>query len=676
MFENGNNNEMNNVQFDNQFSGGYDTTVTGVDNVTKSGRGKKAALIGGISAAVIAGGSVTAYAASDTVKNQVKLRLSKPENYYAWVTEKNSKTIGETVSEYYKERLEQYQKGQSIDVTFSYEPSQEAKDIAAEELDGRKSDELEQLLDIIKNTDRYSATVNGKTKKGNSASSASFEMDSKHILGIDIALDADAMEYFFRIPELKDQWVCLNVNMDELEDEYSSYSRRTNIFDTYKAALEDPASFITPEELEDAVNRYAGVWGNFVDSVKIEKSEQLDVCDIQVKYTVATVSLTEKDMDKLGLEFLKEAREDEVLRRIFVDKLGEFDSEAEFREMIDDEIEDIEEDLEENDYDGEIFAVIDTYIDPSGTIRGFRVADEDDEMSVTAIFGKDGDNIRGEFVISTDDEDDDFRVQLSANEDKKVYSGDIKLFYTDYDYHYDEEEEKYVSGNIAKTAVLNFSGVELKDEDKMYFNGDFSLEVPDFEIPVNISCNTDGKRETISYNICIDDTDYGRLLIDYALDFGADFDIPDNGGAFVVKATEIEDVEIEDYINEKDLKAFIKLTLEDIGFKEESAREAADSFVDGYNRRKEQLSGYDWDDEDYDWDDEDYDWDDEDYDWDDEDFDWDDEDYEWDDEDYEWTFDPSEYKYEDYKDYMTEEQFNDWMKLMEEFTSESSSKAS
>ncbi|MBO7474106.1 MAG: hypothetical protein J6U00_08935, partial [Ruminococcus sp.] len=66
------------------------------------------------------------------------------------------------------------------------------------------------------------------------------------------------------------------------------------------------------------------------------------------------------------------------------------------------------------------------------------------------------------------------------------------------------------------------------------------------------------------------------------------------------------------------------------------------------------------------------DWDDEDFDWDDEDFDWDDEDYEWDDEDYEWTFDPSEYKYEDYKDYMTEEQFNEMMKLMEELASKAS----
>ena len=85
MYEN-DRNDMNNA-----FSDGFETTVSGVDNVTRKGRGKKAALIGGISAAVIAGGAVTSYAVSDTVKNQVKLRLSKPEKYYACILSSSRK---------------------------------------------------------------------------------------------------------------------------------------------------------------------------------------------------------------------------------------------------------------------------------------------------------------------------------------------------------------------------------------------------------------------------------------------------------------------------------------------------------------------------------------------------------------------------------------------------------
>ena len=53
MFENDNNNTgMENFQSD-----GFETTVSGVENVTKKAKGRKAALIGGISAAVIAGGT-------------------------------------------------------------------------------------------------------------------------------------------------------------------------------------------------------------------------------------------------------------------------------------------------------------------------------------------------------------------------------------------------------------------------------------------------------------------------------------------------------------------------------------------------------------------------------------------------------------------------------------------
>ena len=60
MFENDHNeNGMDNTQFDSQ-PVNDELSVSGVDNVTKKGKGKKAALIGGISAAVVVGGSATA----------------------------------------------------------------------------------------------------------------------------------------------------------------------------------------------------------------------------------------------------------------------------------------------------------------------------------------------------------------------------------------------------------------------------------------------------------------------------------------------------------------------------------------------------------------------------------------------------------------------------------------
>ncbi|WP_295080428.1 DUF6583 family protein [Ruminococcus sp.] len=656
MFENENKNVFNNTQFDNQFSNSYETTVSGVENVTRKGRGKKAALIGGISAVVLAGGSVTAYAASDTVKNQVKLRLSKPEKYYAWVNEKNSKTLGEKVSDYYKKRLEQYEQGQSVDVSLSYEPSQTAKDFATNNLGGSESDEMRQLINIIDNTDKYAFTVSGKTKKGSVNSNAGFEMDGKRILSVDVASDAQSMDYFFRIPELKEQWICLDLD----EDDSSLRGVSSSILNTYKAALDDPSTFITPEEIEEEVNRYVTVWNDFVEEVKVEKSESIDICDIQVKYTVATVDITDKDADRLALEFAKEMKNDKVIRNIVVNKMGECDDDDEFADKLDDVIKSLEEDLEEDDYDNDIVFSMDTYIDATGTIRGFGFSDDDDE-SLTALIGKDGDNIRGE-IVSVSDGEKEFGAKLNAVAKKKVFTGDITFDFCDYDYHYDEDEDDYVKDKVNKDVVLSFSDVELKDEDKLLFSGDFTLDIPKVD-PIKISFDTDGNREVISYDLRIKDTDYGKIRLSYAYDYGVKVDLPDKSGAFVLDPETMDDLDIDDYINEKDLTAFVKLTLEDIGFDKASASSAANSFTEGYERRKAYSSKWEDDDYDYDWDD-----DEEDYDWDD-----DDDDYDWDSSgNFSFEFDPSEYNYEDYKDNMTEEEFNEWMKLMEEFSNKAS----
>ena len=656
MFENENKNVFNNTQFDNQFSNSYETTVSGVENVTRKGRGKKAALIGGISAVVLAGGSVTAYAASDTVKNQVKLRLSKPEKYYAWVNEKNSKTLGEKVSDYYKKRLEQYEQGQSVDVSLSYEPSQTAKDFATNNFGGQGSDEFQQLYDIIHNTDKYVFTVSGKTKKGSVNSNAGFEMDGKRILSVDVASDAQSMDYFFRIPELKEQWICLDLD----EDDSSLRGVSSSILNTYKAALDDPSTFITPEEIEEEVNRYVTVWNDFVEEVKVEKSESIDICDIQVKYTVATVDITDKDADRLALEFAKEMKNDKVIRNIVVNKMGECDDDDEFADKLDDVIKSLEEDLEEDDYDNDIVFSMDTYIDATGTIRGFGFSDGDDE-SLTALIGKDGDNIRGE-IVSVSDGEKEFGAKLNAVAKKKVFTGDITFDFCDYDYHYDEDEDDYVKDKVNKEVVLSFSDVELKDEDKLLFSGDFTLDIPKVD-PIKISFDTDGNSEVISYDLRIKDTDYGKIRLSYAYDYGVKVDLPDKSGAFVLDPETMGDFDMDDYINEKDLTAFVKLTLEDIGFDKASASSAANSFTEGFERRKAYSSKWEDDDYDYDWDD-----DDEDYDRDD-----DDDDYDWDSSgNFSFEFDPSEYNYEDYKDKMTEEQFNEWMKLMEEFSNKAS----
>ena len=637
------NNGFDNSQFDASMS------ASGVENVTKKGKGKKAAMIGGISAAVVVGGGAAAYAFSDTVKNQVKLRLSKPEKYYAWVTEKNSSTLGEMLSENYKKRLDNMKKGQQVDLSVYYEANDNVKDLIIDELFGRKSgdNEEDKIIDVIRNIDKVSLSGSLSAKKGNMSTNVGLDVNDDRIVSFDVAGNTDEMSYFFRVPELKEQW--LGVDASSIEDK----AGMSEIVEAYKEMLKDPGSFLSPEDLETEVNRYAGVWSNYCDEVQLEKSEDIDICDITVNYTVATVELNDKDMDKLELAFLKELKNDKIVKNIVTDKFEIMD-EDEFEENIQDEIDSVKEDLEDNDYDEDTIVTIDTYIDATGTIRGFNF--DTDGNSVFMALGKDGDSIRGEMKATDDDGNTPFSVKLNAEENGKKYSGDITFTYESYSYFDDESN--------TKEAVVKFDDFEVVDEDKFYVNCDVSVNIPDLD-PIDISLSSNGKKQDINYTIRLNGKDYGKIGLTYGVKYGVDVDLPDKSSACMIDTEQMEDFDIDSYITSDEISKFVEDKLLQIGFDKDMSETAAESFKEGYDRRA--LGGSVFDDDD----DDDWDFDDDDFDWDDDDDDdWDD------DDDYKYEFNRDDYKYEDFKDFYTKEEFEEMLDEMEKYYAESSKKAS
>ncbi|WP_051536258.1 DUF6583 family protein [Ruminococcus flavefaciens] len=639
-----------------------DFSVSGVEPVTKKSKGKKAAVIGGISAAVIAGGGATAYGVSDTVKNQVKLRVSSPEKYYAWVTEKNSKTIGESVSEAYKKGLDKYEKGQTIDFKVSFEPTDDTKELLKNELSGdyyseEENEAVASVLDIIDKNDKYTLSAEVANKKGSFDAGLDLILGDENIVGADVIADADASDYFFRIPELKEQWIGIEYGklMETVLDELDLDSDPTA---SYKDILKDPESFLSPEDVETEVNRYAAVWSNFASDVELEKKEEVDICDITVNYTVATVDLTEKDIAKLQLDFLKELRDDEIVMNILTDKLDLLE-EDEFTEELDGEIEDIKTDLKDDYYDDDEKVIfVDTYIDATGTIRGLKFYDDDNAF--TAVIGKDGDSIRGELTFIEGGEEQ-FSAKLTAEEDHKKYTGDLEFTYNEvsYDYTDDDYEKKLTPVTIS---VL-FENVEVVDEEKGYFNGDFTVNIPD-TAPFAVNCSADKDGQNVSCDIVIDGTNYGKLSFDYSVDFKADIEVPDKGGAFIIDFNSEEAPDFESYASKDDFSGFISGVLTRAGMDGDFVDKFSESIT---NELYDDLGNdidLDFDDDDFDLDDDDdLDFDDDD---DDLDFDEDDDDY----DDYDFQFNPDDFKYEDYKDFMTEDEFNEWMDEMKKYYDE------
>ena len=647
------NNGFDNSQFDTSM------IASGVENVTKKGKGKKVAMIGGISAAVIVGGSAAAYAFSDTVKNQVKLRLSKPEKYYAWVTEKNSATLGELASENYKKCLDNIKDGAEIDLSLYYEANDNVKDLIIDQLFSRKSDDEEekQVIDIIRNTDKYALSANFAGKEGTLKSNFGIDLDDERIVSFDVAGNAEEMDYFFRIPELKEKWIGFDAS--GIEDDIGN-AGMSEVVEAYKEILRDPGAFLSPEELETEVNRYAGVWTNFAKDVEVEKSEEIDICDITVNYTVATVELNDKDMDKLELELLKELKDDDVVKDIVVNKMKVVD-EDEFEESIQDEIDSVKEDLDENEYDKETLLTIDTYIDATGTIRGFKFSADDNEMFMA--LGKDGDSIRGELTATDEDGETPFSVTLSAEENGKKYSGDITFSYSSYSYRDDE--------TVTKEAVVKFDDFELVNEDKGYINADIAISIPDLD-PIDIAFSSDGKKQDVKFALRFDGTDYGNAGFTYAVNYGTDVELPDKSDALMLDEDSVRNFELEDYVTEDELIDFFRSTLKKIGFDDKFVAGYSDSITDFLEDKvDDSLSIMDEDDDDWDFDDDDWD----DYGWDDED----------DDDDiiggadssgFKYEFNRDDFDYDDYKKYYTEEEFEEMLDEMEKYYEEINKKAS
>lgn len=568
------------ADMDYNYNGG--DVVSGVEPAKK----RKGAVAGGITAGVLAvavGGGVAAYNLSDLVKNQVKLTISKPANYYTWVTEKNTSELASQVAESYRTYLEEQKKGQTSEIAFKFALSNEASDMLSEAMaeSGMEDTALSELKEV---TLGVNSQVKDKAINGNIFAA----LNGENIINLDMAADYSAMEAFFKISGLSDQWI-LASNGEDTEDmigaSYSSLS--TNLYDM--------ESIITPDELESLVVKYVELYNSYISDVEIEKKEEIAIDDITVKYTVAEITLNEEKADEIAEGFINTLKEDELVKEILVDRTESMTAE-EYDESLDEALDEINDDSEEDET-----ILIKTYIDPKGDIRGMALADgESDEFEARFIMGQDEAEIRGEFVV-TESGEDDVRMDIKLTEsDDKAYSGSVSV----------TSEGETMSAEIKDLTVV--------DEKKGYMTGNISFEVEEQAISLGLG-TADGK-QTISSDIVVEDVNYGKLTIEVSSESGAEVSLPEKSDAYDLNGDEADFP--SDYVEQDKMTAFAKDILVKIGLDEETADELAAEFADGiYNAYSfEDDWGYDddlngWDDEDFELDESDFEIDDEDLYW-------------------------------------------------------------
>ena len=539
----------------------FDNTVSGVERVSKK-KGKKIALISGIAVVAIAGGGVAAYNLSDYVKNQVNLRVMKPENYYSWVIEENSKEFASKAKDSYSKVYDKATNSYGSSFNLKYNISDDAKDIALTGMIGedyRNSADYEEkvLIDIFDNLSEIAIGGNISAKTNMLSGNISALLNGESIIDSDIAMDLENFDYFLRVPELNEQWLCLSLGnvIDEI-----SINPTQNIYE-----------YLTPEQLEDIIVRYSDIWNESVSDIELEKQETVDICDISVEYTVISAEFDKEKYSELATKFINELKNDDVIKNIVVNQIGEY-TEEEYNSSLDDLLKQIEEsDTSEND----VNFTLNTYVDSNGDIRGVKMIQDTNEISF--VTGKDGDNVRAEFSVNEDGENN-VSMELYADKDGNKYNGNIDFNFIDYD--------------TPETISVEFKDYEVVNEDNGYVNADVTFIIPDVD-PIAIKLSSDGNSQDISYNINIDDIDYGTITLSISEIKDAEVSIPNKDESFVYDFN--SDFSIKDYIPQENMQTFIENLLKKIGFGDELSAEGAKEITDDIYYEYEDWDTYYYD---------------------------------------------------------------------------------
>ncbi|MCM1528468.1 MAG: hypothetical protein NC093_00560 [Alistipes sp.] len=540
-------------------------SVSGVEPAKKK---KKAPIIAGIAAGVVAlgaGGGIAAYNLSDAFKNTVKLNFSKPESYYSWVIEKNSSDFAANAKNGYKESLEQSNDGATSSVSLRYEISDDVRQLLLDEI----GTEDAAVVDMVNSIESAKIGIDMETVEKLLSGSVYADLNDERLTTLDLAMDMEKFDIFGRIPDLTEQWLYLDIPEDELSDLTGDDS-----MSAMEEMLSDPEKLISAEELEELINRYSAVWANSVEDVEIEKKADVDIAGLDVTYTIAAVELDDKLMEEIATALVETIQDDDLVKEIVCDRLQAV-TEDEFDDAMDEALGDM-------NFEG-VDGIVETYIDGDGSVKGLRIEAEDDE--ILFVFGEDKDEYAFEMVIS-EDKTDILAVEANFEEDGKKYSGDIDLTFD----------------NV--TVTFEVRNCEVVDEEKGYFNGEFTIEIPSID-PITIECESDGESQTIATELVVDGLNLGKFAIEVSAEEGGNPEMPSKDDAFVIDENSTPD--FTQYVDQASVESFISNILTKLGTDKAEADELAAYLAD------DMFNPVSYDDYDYDYD---YDYDDDDYDFD------------------------------------------------------------
>lgn len=507
-----------------------------------SNLGPKIAGIAGV-VAVLAGGCAAAYAFSDTVKNQVKLAFSKPEDYFEWVYEKNTTELAEICGGSYQQSLDRKNDGTSGWAELRLEPTQEVRDYLIDNLFGYgdPDDTEQQLQDIIRSTDSVAFKADSILRSNAASAHLTFLLNDKEITSNDMAIDLNGMQLFSRTPELSERWITMDLG--EAAGEYLTGERWS------VSAGDLPAA----QEITDTVKKYGMLLVQDVNTVTVDKKQPVQISGISVEYTAMTAELTVDQLLNTVQSLVDTASTDTTLQKLIPDDQS-------FRSAMLDAGDQIRQ-LRSLGAGSSGTVKLTTYVDATGTIRGCFIT-MGSELAYFSAIGMADDRIAGEMKLSVAGKKL-LGGKLDATRSGNTLSGAANLTVAS-GYSGDE------------TLSLSFSDVEIVDLEKGYYSGSFTLTVPDADIaPITLTLSSDGSSQSIAYALTVEDISVGTIKLTYAMDNGGEVTLPDRSGAYEIDLNS-SDADLTGYVDQASARTYLETVMQRIGFSDDVAQEAGE----------------------------------------------------------------------------------------------------
>ena len=228
-------------------------------------------------------------------------------------------------------------------------------------------------------------------------------------------------------------------------------------------------------------------------TIALLKNQELNIADTTFSYTALEATYQGDELKTVVKELLEEVKEDSTISHYFAasDLMTEDEFQSNLQEALDNW----------NDTTVTESATVTLYVDPTGTIRGCRIADPDDADSslLECYAGKDGKQIGVYFDVNG------LNVSGVLSEGSKdTYSGTITVAL----------EENSV--------LLDLEDFKIVDDKRGYCSGSLTASTEDEPNLFTLSLDSDGKSQTFSVDWAVGGTNYATISCTLSTDKGDD----------------------------------------------------------------------------------------------------------------------------------------------------------